>query len=651
MLPLLALALAAAADGPAPDARDAPVTKGQQRAGHAARRAADGDDEDDNVDPNSPVVVTARRLDAARTQIGAGLGATVYALSNETIENRPGGETGSIAAVLTQAPGVTPSGRSVTVRGSGSVQVRINDVIVPEAISDPAEHLSARLAETTRLMTGTLPAQFGFAEGGVISVTTKSGSYQHGGQAELFASTDALLEPAVEWAGSVAGTRLFASGSFERDRTRLADATGASTSDLRGGFEGLVYAERLLNERDRVSLILGGSRERHRIGATRLGSGNAANDDGYAVASFQHSSGRLTLQTSLFAAAATDRQRFVADSEERRTSFGTQVDVAERVGSGHVVRAGLLLTRAASRDLACGGDSRMARRTTTGLYAQDEWAIVPGVTINPGVRVEWLRGLAHGAAVEPRASVVWTPASGLTTHIGYARYASAAPLGEDRGGSLPAERDTYFDAGLQQRAGPFTFGVDAYLRDTRNLIATHETIGQAAPLAFEFARAHRRGVEFSAIYAHGAATAWADLAVSRVRGRSILGGTGLFPAATVRAADAWIVLPSDRPVVGSGGVTWRLDHLSLSADVLASSGAPRTAAPGDPDGARGPFYAVFGLAAVYRVRLLERPTDLRLDLTNVGNVRYATREATSLDGGWTVRGRGRALTIGIEQGF
>src|SRR5207244_13320259 len=98
--------------------------------------------------------------------------------------------------------------------------------ILPEARSDPADHLSSRLAETTRLITGTLPAQFGFAPGGVISVTTKNGLYQRGGQAELFAGIRGMLEPAVEWAGSAAGTSLFASGRLERSHSTVAPAQG-----------------------------------------------------------------------------------------------------------------------------------------------------------------------------------------------------------------------------------------------------------------------------------------------------------------------------------------------------------------------------------------------------------------------------------------
>src|SRR5205085_1519959 len=186
--------------------------------------------------------------------------------------------------ILTRVPGVALSGSSPTIRGSRAVQVRINDVILPEAISDPGDHLSARLAQTTRLITGTLPAQFGFAPAGVISVTTKNGLYQHGGQAELFASTDGMLEPAVEWAGSVQETSLFASGSLERHDSIVADAAGTTARDGSREVEGLGFTDHVIDENNRVSLVFGGSRERHHIGRTSIGPGAERSSDGYAVA-------------------------------------------------------------------------------------------------------------------------------------------------------------------------------------------------------------------------------------------------------------------------------------------------------------------------------------------------------------------------------
>src|SRR3954468_19529473 len=110
-----------------PDARDADDDRRPAAAQPGRPRDPDEDEEEERGRPDSPIVVTGRRLDAARTRIDEALGASVYALDNEAIENRPGGETGSIAAILTQAPGAALAQGALTIRGSRAIQVRIND--------------------------------------------------------------------------------------------------------------------------------------------------------------------------------------------------------------------------------------------------------------------------------------------------------------------------------------------------------------------------------------------------------------------------------------------------------------------------------------------------------------------------------------------
>lgn len=615
---------------------------------------ADRDDEDERgVQPTSTIVVTAHRLDAARTQIDAGLGATVYSLTNDTIESRPGGETGSVADILAQAPGVTLSGRTLNVRGAQANQVRINNVIVPEAISDPADQLSSRLAETTRLIAGTLPAQFGFAPAGVISITTKNGLYQHGGQVELFAGTDGMLEPALEWAGSVQNTSLFASGSLERERSTVGDALGNYARDRRVAVEGLGFADHVIDDENRVSLVFGGSHERHRFGPTSIGAGTETSGDGYGVATYQHTNGGFTLQTSIFGGVASKEARFVQTTRERRTSWGTQVDASDAIGASNTLRFGLLGTRSTAHELELTGSASKEARTSLAAYVQDEWKPQPTLTFNPGARIEWLRGLGSSATVEPRASFVWEAPSNLTAHIGYARYAAAPPVGEQPAGTnLPNERDDYFDAGIQHKLGAFTFGLDGYWRGAHNYLAEHQTIGTAVPVMFGFKRARMKGLELSGTYARRGTTAWANLSLSKSEGRTIVGGAALFPTASIAAADAsYVPLASDRPVTASAGLTQRFGKFSLGGDALLSSGTVRTLASADPDGGRHSSYAVFGLAAVYHATIANRPADIRLDLTNVTNIHYTTSDATNLEGGWTHLDRRRAITIGIEQGF
>lgn len=618
-----------------------------------SREADEDEDEEGRVQPTSTIVVTAHRLDAARTQIDAGLGATVYSLTNDTIENRPGGETGSLADILAQAPGVGLSGRTLTVRGAPANQVRINNVIVPEAISDPADELSSRLAETSRLITGTLPAQFGFAPAGVISVTTKNGLYQHGGQAEAFAGTDGMLEPALEWAGSVDNTSLFASGSLERERSTVADMMDDRTRDRRLAVEGLGFADHVIDDENRVSFIFGGSNERHRFGATSIGTGIETSGDGYGVATYQHTDGGFTLQASAFGGIASDEAKFVGKSRERRASWGTQIDGSDAIGLSHTLRFGLLATRSTVRDLEPTGMRSREGRTSLAAYVQDEWKLLPTVTFNPGARLEWLRSLASSVMVEPRASLVWASPTNLTAHVGYARYASAPPMDEQlTSGRLQDERDDYFDAGIQQKVGGFTAGLDGYWRSAHNFIAEHQTIGSAVPIAFEFERARIEGLELSGTYARRGTTAWVNVSLSKAQARTVIGAESLFSPATITAtAGRDVPLANERPLTASAGLTQRLGKLTLSGDVLVSSGAVRTLAMTDPNGGRRPAYAVFAVAAVYHATIANRPADIRLDLTNLTDVRYETSDATNLDGGWTRWGRRRAITIGIEQGF
>ena len=614
---------------------------------------ADEDEEEGRSQPSGTIVITARKLDAARTQIDAGLGASVYSLTNDTIENRPGGETGSLSDILTQAPGVTVSGRTLSVRGSPANQVRINNVIVPEAVSDPADLLSSRLAQTTRLITGTLPAQFGFAPAGVISITTKNGLYQHGGQVELFGATDRMVEPAFEWTGSAGATSLFASGELEHDHSTIGDVQGNSARDRRTGIDGLGFADHVIDPNNRVSLIVGGARERHQIGATSIGAGVETNDNAYGVATYQHSDGGFTLQTSLFVGVGSDEAQFSDRTHERRSSWGTQIDGTDSLGASHTIRFGLLATRSAAHELGPAGNRSGAARTSVAFYAQDEWKLAPRLTFNPGARLEWLRGLGSSAHVEPRASIVWQSPNGVTAHVGYAQYASAPPLGgQSDNAALPNERDDYFDGGLQRTLGPLTVGIDAYWRSVHNYIAEHQIIGSAVPTSFAFSRARMRGIELSSTYSRGGTSAWANLSFSRAGAKSILGGEQLFEPLSIAAAGTmYVPLASDRPLTATGGITQRVGKFTLGGDVLVSSGAVRTLNFMKPNGGRHSPYALLGLAAVYHAKFVGQPADLRLDLTNLTNLHYATSDAANLEGGWARRGRGRAITIGIEQGF
>ena len=617
-------------------------------------RDPDGDDDDDDgkAQPATAVVINGRKLDAARTQINPELGATVYSLGNDAIDDRPGGETSSMATMLAQTPGVAFSGEEMTIRGSKDIQVRINNVIIPEAVADPADHLSIRLAQTTSVMTGTLPAQYGFVPAGVISVITKSGLYRRGGELEFYAGSHGFTEPAFEYAGSFLGNSLFASGSRETGRMEVADMSGAQARDKSREVEGLAFVDRILDTNDRVSLIVGGSDQHHAIGATSLPAGSEEHGDGYVVGTFQHSADEFTAQSSLFYGSGTDETAFTERTREHRSTLGTQIDLSYDPGGSNVIRAGVLAQRSRANETLVDTRPQEAFRSSIGLYAQDEWKLSSKLTFNPGLRADWLGGFDSAVQIEPRASLVWTLPGGLTAHAGYARYAAIVPLDDfDRVGALPAEHDNYFDAGLQYRLGALTLGSDAYIRSVSNFLAEHQAIGSALTQSFAFRRARLNGIELSATYSTRPLSAWVNLSLSRTRGHGLIDPAGLFTSPVIAASEKWVSLSSERPVTGSAGLTWRSRRLALAGTLTASSGAVGSPCPSDPNGSRSSAFATIGFSAIYHAGLGERLSDFRLDITNLANAHYRTSDASNLEGGWTRWAQGRAITLGIEQGF
>lgn len=654
----------------------------------------DDDDDDEERAPDTEITVTARRLDAARSRIEPELGATTYTLSNETIEHRPGGETGDIGSILLQLPGVQRDGTgSLRVRQSpGGVQYRLNNVILPEGAVEFGEMLSSRLADQTRLITGALPAQYGLSNGGVVNVITKNGHYMEGGQVELYGGSHNILQPAIEWAGSHGNSSLFLSGSLHRTDNGLPsiDGTAHPLHDEARELEGFGYFDQLFSEGARLSLIIGSSNERKQIPGSRVAQvpdsenrhGVERSRNHYAIATYQLSKGPITLQASLSALSSRESVRpreplslavdgVSRSAAERRLSVGTQVEGAFEAGRGHTVRAGVVASRdnerTAERSLtlvAALDDTDTEHRTSISAFLQDEWKLDDQLTLNAGLRLDQVSGLGTPVQLGPRLSLVWAPPGGTSAHLGYSRYFVAPPLGgiASRAALLaqPAtddpvrgETDDYFDAGVQQRLGDLTIGLDAYWRSARHLVAAR--YWDFAPLSrpFNFRHGALRGIEASVTYAEGPFSAWSSFALARATGRRIVSSQSDFtPAQLLYAGQNDVSLDTDERLTGSGGASWRSGPLLVAADFQYGSGAPRTPLAGPVNGSRLDDHLTVSLAAVYRLTLLgDKPLHLRLDINNLFDSRFAIRDGTGLAGGTPQWGERRGVFVGFEQGF
>ncbi|WP_081469601.1 TonB-dependent receptor plug domain-containing protein [Sphingomonas sp. PAMC 26617] len=636
------------------------------------------DDGDDGPAPVGDIVVQAARLDKARAAVDPALGASTYTLTNDTIEKRPGGETTTLAQILLQAPGVTQSGNgSLRVRAQGDLQYRINNVIVPDGLSDLGESLSARFVDRVQLVAGALPAQYGLHAGGVVNITTKSGVFDRGGQAEVYGGSQGEIEPAFEYGGAFGKTNLFVSGSYRHNDVGLSapDRSGIPSHDRTDQFDGFGYLDRIIDDQTRVSLVLGTSNERFQLPALATDTapqGTETQNADYALASILRTAGDLTLQGSAFARysrlnTAGDHiaPGLVQTADTSGVTGGLQIEAAYVASPQHTLRSGIVISLDGGRTVSSTQvemERSTEHRTIATGFVQDEWRPLDGVVVNGGLRFDHASGAGGGDRLSPRLNLIWSPGSGIDVHGGYARYfvpasQEALTLTESRGGNsggtLRPETDDYYDVGLQRTRGGLTLGIDGYIRRSRNMLVD-APLGQGSQqLFYNFSAGRSKGIEFTMTYANGPFAAWSNLSIARTEGRDVVSGRTLFaPAYLADIATRYLPIDQDQTETASGGVSYRLGRLRLSSDVLYGSGVRATRVGGMINGATLPDYVQINFAGLLRLPgHAGKPLNLRLDLINALDARYQLRDGTALGGGTPQFSRGRGIFVGVEQIF
>ena len=123
------------------------------------------------------VVVQSQEMDISREEIVPSLGATRYTVGPDRLNSQAQGEDAPFNQTILRFPGVAQdSFGQLHVRGEhANLQYRINDVLLPESIPGFGQELQTRFADNISLITGALPAQFGFRTTGVIDIHTKNG--------------------------------------------------------------------------------------------------------------------------------------------------------------------------------------------------------------------------------------------------------------------------------------------------------------------------------------------------------------------------------------------------------------------------------------------------------------------------------------------
>src|ERR1700719_1128729 len=152
------------------------------------------------------VVVQSQELDVSREAIVPSLGATRYTVGPDRLDSQAQGENAPFNQTILRFPGVAEdSFGQLHVRGEhANLQYRIDDVLLPESIPGFGQELQTRFADNISLMTGALPAQFGFRNTGVIDIHTKSGAAFQQSEGSIYVGSFDTIKPSFEF-GNVTG--------------------------------------------------------------------------------------------------------------------------------------------------------------------------------------------------------------------------------------------------------------------------------------------------------------------------------------------------------------------------------------------------------------------------------------------------------------
>jgi outer membrane receptor protein involved in Fe transport len=650
------------------------------------------------------VKVAAERLEEARISIQPRIGASTYEITNQAIETQPGGPNNTLSQILLQAPGVTQDSTSqggIHVRNEhANLQYRINGVILPEGVSLFTQNggLSPRLARSIDLITGALPAEYGLRTAGIIDVQTKSGAFEQGGYIGMYGGSFSWLQPSFESTGSFGRFNYFVSGDYLQNDIGISPATpNGPIHDHTQQGHGFGYFEYLLDANSKVSAILGNFVGHFEIPnsrtATPLFTANGISDfdptkidetqleqNYYGVLAYLHSMQDLTYQLSTFArytqiTFSPDRNpdiifNGIAQHLNRsNVAGGLQADASWKVFPDHTLRGGMFFsverssvqttsyvvpvdeTGAQTSDVPLRiFDSTGKTGYTTSLYLQDAWRIVPSVTVNAGLRFDDIEAFTSDRQLSPRLSVVWTPTSATTVHVGYARYFTPPPLvftttetfskfdgtsaavDHSVNDTIKPESAHYFDAGITQEiVKGWKVGLDGYYKIAENLLDDGQFGAPVFVTPFNYQWGYNYGGELTTTYTLGGFSTYGNLAIGQQWGKKINSAQALFSAEDLAYIHQHFINTDHYQLVTiSAGLSYLFWNTTrASVDLVAGSGLRRTVVHPN-DASESPYQQVnLGLSHRFTLPAIGQ-MQARFDVINLLDNNYELRNGTGV---------------------
>ena len=454
--------------------------------------------------------VVSDTLDLAREDIVPSLGATSYEITSAQIATLSQGANAPFSQVILRAPGVAQDSSAngdLHIRGEhANLQYRINNVLLPEGISGFGLELDPRFVKSLQLVTGSLPAQYGFRTAGIVDIQTKGSGVAQGGEASLYAGSFGTIRPSFELAGATGSSSYFLNGSNDHNGLGIENPTPGThaihdTTD-QGKLFG--YFSHNLDDASRISVMVSASTSNFEVPNTPgLAAGESPNGtpwlpgtfdssrldenqterNSYLVATYQKTLGELNYQLSVF--GRNSSAHFQPDARGDLFFNGVASDVARQLRSGgfqgdakyafndqHTLRTGAMwveeFVRADSTTTvfpvdsngdASGAafpivDNHHLHGRFAGLYLQDEWKATSRLTINYGARFDvFAASFDRESQLSPRLNFIYRVSPSTTLHAGYARYFTPPPVESVSSGTL-AKFDGTSNAAATDRNDP-----------------------------------------------------------------------------------------------------------------------------------------------------------------------------------------------------
>jgi hypothetical protein len=350
-------------------------------------------------------------------------------------------------------------------------------VLLPESIPGFGQVLETRFADNISLITGALPAQFGFRNTGVVDIHTKSGAVFQQGEASVYGGSFDTIMPSFEYGGVAGKMNYYVTASYLHNGIGIENPTPSANPihDDTDQYRMFGYSSYILDDTSRFVLLTSGYQGDFEIpnrpgqtphftdmGRSTFNSAKLdetqVEQDAYAILTYQKKIGDFNMQASVFTlySSVLFRPDNVGDlifngvaSRVDRDIFsnGIALDASYKINDQHTLRGGFVVleqhatvgtaTLVFPIDANGNQTSDIPLRIVDnngkygylyGLYLQDEWKPFEQLTINFGGRFDVADAFVSENQLSPRLNIVYEPFKGTTFHAGYARYFTPPPL-------------------------------------------------------------------------------------------------------------------------------------------------------------------------------------------------------------------------------